>query len=505
MDWQHRYCPWCREFHDLSGRNLHEDRARHPDAIYWYELGSILINDEQRRVERFEEQRKQSMEAGGEGALEEEGDQPMRTEERWECCAVCGRHSRHDHLMSLSGGGASDLDGRPARSLRHIVEYQVHRCPSCGYCAPTISEASPRAGYLVASDVYQEQLADPSLPHLAQSLLCAAMVCEAEESLSQRVLQLRLQAAWACDDGGSAEGAARCRLAVAEAIQNMERFGGHFHVNDGRADYALLADVYRRAGELDEARMWIEIAAGASRGVTLGEDHCIDYLRKLIDAGDVEAHTVEEARRWAADEAAAPASRHESGLLTAVDLLRQFVELRTLAPDLDTWNAEALAGNPPRFYRLKRLQALLRAYAIDCEAATFASGDFIDPADPRYEGAAERLAPLLGEHHLRADHLLGGPQPMLLRQGFRDLLRYRQDLESALGSTQGTLAAGGWYALAVLRMQKLNSVMGEHLWIVEDVLAAIINPDGRAFTLAELVAEHGYPDVDLRSIDEDWT
>lgn len=189
--------------------------------------------------------------------------------------------------------------------------------------------------------------------------------------------------------------------------------------------------------------------------------------------------------------------------LSAVDLLRQFVELRDYSPDLESWSDESFAANPPRLYRLGRLRALFAAYQIDWDPAGFAKGAFIESADERYADVARQMEVLLVTVALEPGSLSasGATQRQLC---FEMLLRYRERVEKVLVFPDRILAASGWFALASHQMQELNRVIDEHLLLVEEILAALLSPEGRRFELLEMVRDYGYPDVDLEEIDIDW-
>jgi len=84
------------------------------------------------------------------------------------------------------------------------------------------------------------------------------------------------------------------------------------------------------------------------------------------------------------------------------------------------------------------------------------------------------------------------------------LLDYRGRIHEVLAFPRSILAGSGWIEVACNQMQDLNRVIDEHLPLVEDLLAALISPEGRRFELQELVRDYGYPDVDLDGIDLDW-
>ena len=66
------------------------------------------------------------------------------------------------------------------------------------------------------------------------------------------------------------------------------------------------------------------------------------------------------------------------------------------------------------------------------------------------------------------------------------------------------MAAGDLFAYLLLVTGDVNREIRKHLPIIEDRLVELISPTRQSFTLEQLVKDHGYPDVDLDEIDEDW-
>jgi hypothetical protein len=66
--------------------------------------------------------------------------------------------------------------------------------------------------------------------------------------------QAALHAAWACDDGNAGRQADACRMR-AVALFMKARSEGRWLANDTATETLLLADLYRRAGELGQVAM----------------------------------------------------------------------------------------------------------------------------------------------------------------------------------------------------------------------------------------------------------
>ncbi len=208
-------------------------------------------------------------------------------------CAVCGTDSAQHVLGSTSTFGPPDLDLRPHGPARWALQFQVQRCPRCGYCAETIGQRSRGARRAVASIVYRDVLENARMPELARRFFCAALVAEAAELRHQSARHF-CSAAWACDDAGSTEQARICRDRAAEMLARAIEWGDV--PSQSPVVHGVRADMLRRAGRYEEA---IEVLDAAGVG---GEDDdesqaatVLAYIRELAESGDDEPHSVAEA------------------------------------------------------------------------------------------------------------------------------------------------------------------------------------------------------------------
>jgi hypothetical protein len=177
---------------------------------------------------------------------------------------------------------------------------------------------------------------------------------------------------------------------------------------------------------------------------------------------------------------------------TANDLILRFLEMRGLTPDFDQWNEIRLEYNPPRLYRLRQLQALFHAFAIPWDPAGFVEGKFIDPEDVRYDPVLERAAQFDPKRH----HL---------PHCFRILMRYRETVEEVLSFSSGVFESFGLFTFAYFEVpRQMKRTIQENVSTFDDALTAFISPEAKTFTIGELVAYHGYPDVNLPDIDIEY-
>ncbi len=199
-----------------------------------------------------------------------------------------------------------------------------------------------------------------------------------------------------------------------------------------------------------------------------------------------------------------PAREKKTDVIKARDLLWLYLEFRGLAPDRHEWNASALADNPPRLIRYQRLAAILAAFGIKTDLASFDRGEFIDANNPAYEPLLSRARKELPESLVSSMERRGGHFGSQLGGMFHILLEYRVKLEPALSFTSGTLEATGLYLYALLKADELNQAIRSHLGTVDHLLAELISPTDASVTVDDLARHHGYPLGDLFDIDLDW-
>jgi len=173
---------------------------------------------------------------------------PIKTE-----CSLCGQVSIQNAITSADRSGLPDLDTRPPESLRSSLPYWIQRCPNCGNCAPDIDREYPLAAEVVRRDSYQALLRKRSLPQRARYFLAWAMIQHANgEDLGAG--WSALHAAWACDDAGKPLAAVLCRQQALASFERARADGKSLPgFEDPGAEEILLADLYRRTGQFEQA------------------------------------------------------------------------------------------------------------------------------------------------------------------------------------------------------------------------------------------------------------
>ena len=185
----------------------------------------------------------------------------------------------------------------------------------------------------------------------------------------------------------------------------------------------------------------------------------------------------------------------KSGLVSSKNLLNCYLEFVVLVPSSQDWQEERLADSPPRLYRLKQLNAILRAFDIK-DLIEFRNGDFIDKdAHDRYEDAISLMSQGSARKDINDD----------LQACFYSLLQYREEIEKGLWFGAGYYQIGSdvlnftynhiWQTITEIRAS-LSSI--------DQIIVGFISPDKKRIPIEHLVCDFDFPDVDISSIDMEW-
>lgn len=220
-------------------------------------------------------------------------------------CAMCGAESNQPFVLSTSTWGGPDLDLRPAPMQGCIIDAYIHHCPSCGYCSwsldDQVCDSVRLINKVIASESYQSQLSDTTLPEPAGYYLCLAMIEEGCEDYAAAGWSA-LSAAWLCDDVENNDVAVRCRKRAVELWEKALKKGQKAVEEKGTGEI-VMADVLRRVGEFDKA---IEIAnRGLREFPAVHIRKILRFEKKLVRNHDTGRYNVDDvsgvgapSRRW---------------------------------------------------------------------------------------------------------------------------------------------------------------------------------------------------------------
>jgi hypothetical protein len=182
--------------------------------------------------------------------------------------------------------------------------------------------------------------------------------------------------------------------------------------------------------------------------------------------------------------------------LGAPDLLAEIVEHFGGAGWSTLLQPSADEGQGIRFRR-ERVAALCRALGLG-EPANVVSGDFL-PVELDL-GRARVMEEI--RHHNQVPW--ESPFRCRHRDVFRRLLNYRNTVEGLIRYTSSWLEVSEPTLVGMIREQ--DRIGRELKVLVKDIdrwICTLIDPEGRSFPLRELIVSHGWPDVDLRTIELD--
>ena len=206
-------------------------------------------------------------------------------------CAVCGKTSVQGFVADAGREGSADLDLRPPPDQRETIGHWVQECPHCGYCGLSLEEPTEGAGEVVASEAYRALREKPN-PELVVRLLCASTLLEHADRWVEAT-ETSLWAAWAADDAGADQEAARARRRVLDLLAEVRRRGEHY-IENPEAETLVMIDVARRAGEFGRAAALLDELGGVDDPRFSA---IVAFQRGRLAVGDTGRYTVAEASR----------------------------------------------------------------------------------------------------------------------------------------------------------------------------------------------------------------
>lgn len=206
-------------------------------------------------------------------------------------CVICGEKVEYMEVGSSSSFGSSDLDTRPAEMTRSTIDYWVQKCPSCGYCAPNLSECRDNTLEIVKSSSYQNIINDSAMPEVAASFMALSYEDEHYEKFSDAAWNA-IHAAWICDDEEDDHSAIRCRK---HAVSLINRANGRRQkiANQDGASEAITIDLMRRSGLFKDALTLIAREKEYNGDETIHQ--IISYQKELVDKKDVGVYLITDA------------------------------------------------------------------------------------------------------------------------------------------------------------------------------------------------------------------
>ncbi len=193
------------------------------------------------------------------------------------------------------------------------------------------------------------------------------------------------------------------------------------------------------------------------------------------------------------------------------DFLDKFYEFKAMVPNHNEWNAKSLKYNKPRFYLLKELESLMRAFEIgndllhDFQNRKFLEKRSIEDFRPIIDDIEKYATRTKFEKERRESEVENWTDVNQFEMLIQSFMRFSEEMRSILSFNSGWLSASSVVSrYSIYKTQKiLDHFDLRELDEIESLLCNLLDPNDTVFTKSELVKNFGFPDVDLPSINMD--
>lgn len=184
-------------------------------------------------------------------------------------------------------------------------------------------------------------------------------------------------------------------------------------------------------------------------------------------------------------------------------LLTKFLELYTLSDNITKWSIANFAKNPHRLYRLKAIDALMKALQINCSYQEFQYGEFLMKPDNLEQS---ELIIKIKENYPSLFQTTNTHEKNQIdfQFMFEMLFNYRMQLQKLISARDSVLEYLEDNRYPILIIEGINSKLQADIEALDDILAYLINPKEIHFSNQELIEKYNYPVGDLEEIDSDW-
>ncbi|MEO1416068.1 MAG: hypothetical protein AAFW00_12580 [Bacteroidota bacterium] len=194
----------------------------------------------------------------------------------------------------------------------------------------------------------------------------------------------------------------------------------------------------------------------------------------------------------------------------AKDFLRKFQEFKRMVPDHENWKARKLIFNEPRYYRLKQLLSMMKAFDLgedlyeDIEQKRFLKRRRKEDFDGLLEDLEKYIETRDWEKkqyvmEKRRVHAMSR-FPMIIGH----FMRYSEQARTLLAFHQDWMEASSVEArYTIFKTADITaSIDQSKLKELETIICKVLDPQERVFTKFELNQAYEYPDVDLQALDQ---
>jgi hypothetical protein len=183
--------------------------------------------------------------------------------------------------------------------------------------------------------------------------------------------------------------------------------------------------------------------------------------------------------------------------------LQHYLELQGLMDDSEIWEEKHLEYNPPRYYRLCRINACMKALGLEINNWANLREEFLQLSIT--SKAKEQLEDVLAKQ-FELDYASYLMDKDTFNSGYmlNMLLKIRVAIFQLSVIHDTVLAASNHYITPLLIISRLNKKLESDNTALDEAITLLLNPNNIQLTLEELADCFGYPVVDLDEIDLDW-
>ncbi len=199
----------------------------------------------------------------------------------------------------------------------------------------------------------------------------------------------------------------------------------------------------------------------------------------------------------------------EQTYLTSKDFLNKYFEFKRMVPELNEWNLKRLKYNEPRYYRLKELNSLMKAFGLGDDLLNdFTNRGFLtNREESDFEAIYQDIEQYASETNIEKSRF-GIEEKRLMRERgiamiFQEFMRFVEEIRGVLRFNSGWLESGSVSTRYIIKKtgSMLKTFDQTKLNEIEKLICLVIDPYDKRISLSELIDKFGYPDVDLRAID----
>ncbi|GEM_PF-1967543 len=196
----------------------------------------------------------------------------------------------------------------------------------------------------------------------------------------------------------------------------------------------------------------------------------------------------------------------------AIDFLLKFYDLKGLSPDVARWQLSSFADNPPRYHRLRELQALMRAFGLKGHPSEFSALHLVENRDIMdFQPILEDIKGYVRDSAHEKSNTSKDFKRLARTKEFyvmllQSFLRFSEEVRKLLEFNDGwqeTSSIAGRYTIDKTS-RLLKGIRLKELEEIETLICSLIDPCHRVYTKSELVENYDFPEEDLADIDLDY-